>query len=378
MKDLEFLEHVIDQKSQMILDANDRIWEYAELAYHETRSADLLCQILKDEGFSVTTGDAGIPTCFTGTFSYGSGKPVMGILGEYDALSSLSQKAASPRKEPVEAGAPGHGCGHSALGTGSLAAVLAVKEYLVENKKDGTIIYFGCPAEEGAGSKQFMARAGMFDNVDFVYTWHPATINAVECNHSNAIMGANFEFKGVSSHAGGSPHLGRSALDAAELMNVGCNYLREHMTIPFENNIKCSNYVGETIDMAIDMGVKGILFVAHIGKFVKVAAGIMNTHSHCADGRMEVLCASAIRAGGPLECAREILKAGTTDEALEVLNRYGILRETMDIVMEKIQFYLDHRSYEQILLGAVVFSNVYGFLGQTRDAEKLIHKIQSE
>lgn len=100
MKDLEFLEHVIDQKSQMILDANDRIWEYAELAYHETRSADLLCQILKDEGFSVTTGDAGIPTCFTGTFSYGSGKPVMGILGEYDALSSLSQKAASPRKEP--------------------------------------------------------------------------------------------------------------------------------------------------------------------------------------------------------------------------------------------------------------------------------------
>ena len=229
MKDLEFLEHVIDQKSQMIRDANDRIWEYAELAYHETRSADLLCQILKDEGFSVTTGDAGIPTCFTGTFSYGSGKPVMGILGEYDALSSLSQKAASPRKEPVEAGAPGHGCGHSALGTGSLAAVLAVKEYLVENKKDGTIIYFGCPAEEGAGSKQFMARAGMFDNVDFVYTWHPATINAVECNHSNAIMGANFEFKGVSSHAGGSPHLGRSALDAAELMNVGCNYLREHM-----------------------------------------------------------------------------------------------------------------------------------------------------
>ena len=229
MTDLERITQSVEKRAEKICQVNDRVWEYAELAYHETRSADLLCQILKDEGFSVTTGDAGIPTCFTGTFSYGSGKPVMGILGEYDALSSLSQKAASPRKEPVEAGAPGHGCGHSALGTGSLAAVLAVKEYLVENKKDGTIIYFGCPAEEGAGSKQFMARAGMFDNVDFVYTWHPATINAVECNHSNAIMGANFEFKGVSSHAGGSPHLGRSALDAAELMNVGCNYLREHM-----------------------------------------------------------------------------------------------------------------------------------------------------
>ena len=153
----------------------------------------------------------------------------MGILGEYDALSSLSQKAAATTKEPLIEGAPGHGCGHCALGTGSLAAALAVKEYLVANKKDGTIIYFGCPAEEGAGSKQFMARAGMFDNVDFIYTWHPATQNAVDCSHNNAIMGANFEFKGVSAHAGGCPHLGRSALDAVELMNVGCNYLREHM-----------------------------------------------------------------------------------------------------------------------------------------------------
>ena len=130
--------------------------------------------------------------------------------------------------------------------------------------------------------------------------------------------------------------------------------------------------------MAIDMGVKGVLFVAHIGKFVKVAAGIMNTHSHCADGRMEVLCASAIRAGGTLDCAREILKAGTTDDALSILDRYGILKETMAVVMEKIQFYLDHRSYEQILLGAVVFSNVYGFLGQTRDAGKLIEVIQKQ
>lgn len=229
MKDLEFLEQVIEEKSAKILDANDKIWEYAELAFHETKSAALLIRILKEEGFTVTEGDAGIPTCFTGTFSYGTGKPVMGILGEYDALSALSQKAASAEKSPIEDGAPGHGCGHCALGTGSLAAALAVKEYLIENKKDGTIIYFGCPAEEGAGSKQFMARAGMFDNVDFVYTWHPATKNAIDNSHNNAIMGANFEFKGVAAHAGGCPHLGRSALDAVELMNVGCNYLREHM-----------------------------------------------------------------------------------------------------------------------------------------------------
>lgn len=231
MNDLQFIEKILDEKSAVILDANDKIWEYAELAFHEDRSAKLICQILEQEGFTLTTGDAGIPTCFTGTFSYGSGKPVMGILGEYDALAALSQKPGQTTKEPVIPGAPGHGCGHNCLGTGSLAAAIAVKEYLIANKKDGTIIYFGCPAEEGAGAKQFMARAGMFDDVDFVYTWHPATKNAVEATHYNAIMGANFTFTGVSSHAGGSPHLGRSALDACELMNIGCNYLREH-TIP--------------------------------------------------------------------------------------------------------------------------------------------------
>lgn len=231
MNDLQFIEKILDEKSAVILDANDKIWEYAELAFHEDRSAKLICQILEQEGFTLTTGDAGIPTCFTGTFSYGSGKPVMGILGEYDALATLSQKPGQTTKEPVVPGAPGHGCGHNCLGTGSLAATIAVKEYLIANKKDGTIIYFGCPAEEGAGAKQFMARAGMFDDVDFVYTWHPATKNAVEATHYNAIMGANFTFTGVSSHAGGSPHLGRSALDACELMNIGCNYLREH-TIP--------------------------------------------------------------------------------------------------------------------------------------------------
>ena len=157
--------------------------------------------------------------------------------------------------------------------------------------------------------------------------------------------------------------------------NYGADYLREHMDLPYEKNIKCSNYVGETIDMAIDMGVKGILFIAHIGKFVKVAAGIMNTHSHSADARMEVLASNAIRAGAPLECAREILNASTTDEALDILNRYQMTQGTMKEVLDRIQFYLNHRSYEQILLGAVVFSNTCGYLGQTADAAKLIEKI---
>lgn len=157
--------------------------------------------------------------------------------------------------------------------------------------------------------------------------------------------------------------------------NYGADYLREHMELPYEKNIKCSNYVGETIDMAIDMGVKGILFIAHIGKFVKVAAGIMNTHSHSADARMEVLASNAIRAGAPLECAKEILNASTTDEALDILNRYQMTQGTMKEVLDRIQFYLNHRSYEQILLGAVVFSNTCGYLGQTADAAKLIEQI---
>lgn len=157
--------------------------------------------------------------------------------------------------------------------------------------------------------------------------------------------------------------------------NYGADYLREHMELPFEKNIKCSNYVGETIDMAVDMGVKGILFISHIGKFVKVAAGIMNTHSHSADARMEVLCSNAIRAGGDLACARSILQCNITDEALRVLDENHILKETMKEITDRIQFYLDHRSYQQILLGAVIFSNEYGYLGQTANAAELIDKI---
>ena len=160
--------------------------------------------------------------------------------------------------------------------------------------------------------------------------------------------------------------------------NYGADYLKKHMDLPYEKNIKCSNYVGETIDMAVDMGVKGILFIAHIGKFVKVAAGIMNTHSHSADGRMEVLASNAIRAGAPLECAKEILDASTTDEALEILARYQVTQGTMKEILERIQFYLNHRSYEQILLGAVIFNNTCGYLGQTADAAELIEKINAQ
>ena len=147
MTDLELIRESVAKHAAKILDANDRIWDYAELAFHEHQSAELLCRLLEEEGFTVQRGLAEIPTCFTGTYKKGTGKPVMGFLGEFDALSSLSQQAALPEKSPVTAGAPGHGCGHCALGTGSLAAAFALKDYLDATGEDGTVIYFGCPAE---------------------------------------------------------------------------------------------------------------------------------------------------------------------------------------------------------------------------------------
>jgi aminobenzoyl-glutamate utilization protein B len=229
MTQLEFINKAVAEKAEQTKNLARQIWEFSELAYQETRSASALSDALRAEGFTVETGIADIPTSILATFRSGTGKPVVGILGEYDALDGLSQQAGSPEQCPVTADGPGHGCGHNLLGAGSFAAAVAIKDYLQAENKDGTVLFFGCPAEEGAGSKQFIARAGYFDNVDFVYTWHPATVNEIPSKGMVAIMGANFIFDGVASHAGSSPHLGRSALDAAELMNVGVNYLREHM-----------------------------------------------------------------------------------------------------------------------------------------------------
>lgn len=229
MTQIEQIKKLIADKADVTKRLASEIWSYAELSYEETKSAGALMEALKAEGFAIQDNIADIPTAFTATYSVGSGKPVVGLLAEYDALDGLSQKAASATEEPVVAGGAGHGCGHNLIGAGAFAAAVALKDYMAEHKVDGTVIFFGCPAEEGAGSKQFIARAGCFDDVDFAYTWHPGTINEVGSNGDVAIMGANFVFDGVASHAGGAPHLGRSALDACELMNIGCNYLREHM-----------------------------------------------------------------------------------------------------------------------------------------------------
>ena len=229
MNDIELSKSLVAEQAAETVRLADAIWGYAELAYEEEKSASALIDALKKEGFAIEEGIAGMPTAFTATYRVGSGKPTVGFLAEYDALSGLSQCAATPECEPVVQGGAGHGCGHNLLGAGCYAAAVAVKKYLVREKKDGTVIFFGCPAEEGAGAKQFIARAGYFDDVEFAYTWHPASINEVGSRSSVAIMGANFIFDGVAAHAGAEPHLGRSALDAVELMNVGCNYLREHM-----------------------------------------------------------------------------------------------------------------------------------------------------
>ena len=229
MTQLEQIKKFVAEKAETTIRLAKDIWSYAELSYEETKSAAALINALKAEGFEIKENIADIPTAFTATFVSGTGKPKIGLLAEYDALSGLSQKAGCPVQEPVVPGGDGHGCGHNLIGAGSFAAAVALKDYFVANNVDGTVVFFGCPAEEGAGSKQFIARAGAFDDIDFAYTWHPSTVNEVGSRGSVAIMGANFTFDGVASHAGGAPHMGRSALDAIELMNVGCNYLREHM-----------------------------------------------------------------------------------------------------------------------------------------------------
>ena len=160
--------------------------------------------------------------------------------------------------------------------------------------------------------------------------------------------------------------------------NYGAAYLKEHMELPFADSMKCSNYVGETLDMALDMGVKGILFVSHIGKFAKVAAGIMNTHSRCADARAEVLAGNALRAGISLEGAKEILDTVTTDEALGIIKREKLLTETMKEMTGRILYYLNHRVYGRMLLGAVLFSNEYGYLGETENVQELAQFLRKQ
>ncbi|MBZ5749484.1 amidohydrolase [Metabacillus rhizolycopersici] len=203
-----------------------KIWENPQVAYEETYASNLQIKMLEEAGFTIQTNIGGVQTAFIA--EYGSGHPTIGILGEYDALPGLSQTVSSIQNEVVPNG-PGHGCGHNLLGTAGVEAVIAVKEAMDTHGLGGTIRYYGCPAEEVLSGKTFMARAGVFDDLDSALTWHPWTANSIATTSMQSMVSIKFHFKGITAHAAAAPHAGRSALDAVELMNTGANYLREHV-----------------------------------------------------------------------------------------------------------------------------------------------------
>ena len=217
----------IEEKKQLVAGVADQIWEYAELSLQEVQSAALYVRVLRQEGFAVEEGICGIPTAFSASF--GTGRPVIGILAEYDALSGLSQQGGCPVRRELTPGGTGHGCGHHLLGAGALAAALGVKHYLQQTGRPGTVVLYGCPGEEGGAAKAFMAREKLWYGLDAALTWHPDDCNEVATGSSNACIQVQYTFHGVAAHAAGDPEKGRSALDAVSLMNLGVQFLREHM-----------------------------------------------------------------------------------------------------------------------------------------------------
>ena len=228
----DYVRQAIESRAATYNNIALQIWNFAELGYHEEKSSTLLQGQLKQAGFEVQAGVAKMPTAFVAT--YGSGKPVIGILAEFDALPGLSQ-AASPLRQALTPGAPGHACGHNLYGTGSVAAAIAVKDWLVSSRHAGTIRLYGTPAEEGGSGKVYMVRAGLFDDVDVVLAWHPRDRNEPSPETNLAIVDAKFRFHGISTHAAGAPERGRSALDGVEAMDYMANLMREH--VPQETRI---------------------------------------------------------------------------------------------------------------------------------------------
>jgi aminobenzoyl-glutamate utilization protein B len=226
MQNTDRIWQIVEDHQDDLIGLSDRVWGMPELNFREQRSAAEHVAMLEAKGFRVTTGVAGIPTAVVG--EAGEGGPVIAILGEYDALPGLSQEAGVAEHRPVEHNGPGHGCGHNLLGAGAMLAATAVKDWLAEQGIEGRVRYYGCPAEEGGAAKTFMVRDGAFDDVDIAISWHPAPFASVNEAYSLAILQVDYVFTGRASHAAASPELGRSALDAVELMNVGVNYLREH------------------------------------------------------------------------------------------------------------------------------------------------------
>jgi aminobenzoyl-glutamate utilization protein B len=240
---------------------SDAVWGTPETCYTEKKSAAAHVEELKFQGFRVQENVAGIPTAVVG--EAGSGGPVIAFLGEYDALAGLSQKADVFKQEPLVEGANGHGCGHNLLGSAAMLAAVAVKNWLEETGTAGRVRYYGCPAEEGGAAKTFMVREGAFDDVDIAITWHPGDMPGIIKGSSLANARVDFTFVGRASHAAAAPHLGRSALDAVELMNVGVNYLREHM--PDEARIHYAMINGGGISPNVVQAIAKVRYVVRAG-----------------------------------------------------------------------------------------------------------------
>ena len=219
--------HTIDAHANTFTAISDAIWDEPELSLKEFKAAALYTDALEKLGFTVQKNLCGIETAFSG--SYGSGHPVIGILGEFDALSGLSQQSGVAEAQSVTPGGNGHGCGHNLLGAGAMAAAIGLKHYLTETGKSGTVILYGCPGEEGVASKAYMARDGLWYNLDAALTWHAGDCNEVATGSTNSCIQMLYTFHGLASQASTAPERGRSALDAVELMNVGVQFLREHM-----------------------------------------------------------------------------------------------------------------------------------------------------
>lgn len=216
----------VEKHQQELISVSDKIWAYAETALRENKSAKELADYAEAQGFRLKRGVAGMPTAFTA--EYGSGKPIIGIMGEFDALPGISQKA-QPTKEALNPGAAGHGCGHNLFGAGSLGAAVAIKELMQQGKLKGTIRFYGTPAEESVGGKIYMARDGLFADLDVCLDWHPDVEIAASTQSSQAMVDFIVEFKGKAAHAAADPWNGRSAVDGMEAFTDGVNMLREHV-----------------------------------------------------------------------------------------------------------------------------------------------------
>ena len=227
MRELESIVNLVESRRETLVALADKVWGTPELCYAETRSAAAHAEALGELGFRVEKDIAGIPTALAA--ERGSDGPIIAFLGEYDALPGLSQQAGVAEHRPIEAGGAGHGCGHNLLGAGAMLAAVAVADWLKREGRPGRVRYYGCPAEEGGAAKTFMARSGAFEGVEAAISWHPGYFPEVIPPRSLANSRVDYAFTGRAAHAAAAPELGRSALDAVELMNVGVNYMREHM-----------------------------------------------------------------------------------------------------------------------------------------------------